>query len=582
MLALGMSLLMIVPIAFILFQSQSVGTYTVSYNANAVIVNPNGIELRIGNEAITPHWLLLMSSGNTTQLLTLGNLSVSRIINNYQNSVVVKGSNGNLRAAEIYSFSGNKISASIAIQNLNEHSTSFSTVFGITAAHSKRIGLIGYAPEQVGNGNAQFGSSIAESSYVPYSDFGASFGGVYLSWRSEMSIFAGGVASVSSVGNSVALDFGPFLLSPNETYTVDPTVSPMVIAPPPGGGGGCCYQAPTISQWGYTSNPYVGPGESYWFCGYVNPGGGANIQFQVKDYGSWSTVYSEYETSTNRYSYSFSYNTLSEYSASQVRILASNGYGSVAESSPNIYVSVYAPTTKNVSIYNSNGCRVGSYTMAVTVPGWAGQFTSIGPGSCGTPHYFNMNFGTGVEWNTNSIGGVWSIDQGITGGASPSYTSSQSPFMIGYGQYGYQSSSSNTFLIHLSEYLVGIANSFAFGLIPNPSWFYQPNNNGNSPFDQSAYWHNDSSSPTFIYYGCGYGQWYYYPLTYGSCWNPQDSKIWGIKTITDWFVSGNIPNYFGFVVYHVNVNLVESNDCGSLVTYGAASSLTVGVQVLNP
>ena len=49
-------------------------------------------------------------------------------------------------------------------------------------------------------------------------------------------------------------------------------------------------------------------------------------------------------------------------------------------------------------------------------------------------------------------------------------------------------------------------------------------------------------------------------------WSTHSSKICGVKSISDYFSNGNVPNYPGIIEYSVNANFVTANDDYTLQT----------------
>lgn len=139
--------------------------------------------------------------------------------------------------------------------------------------------------------------------------------------------------------------------------------------------------------------------------------------------------------------------------------------------------------------------------------------------------------------------------------------------------------SNETFLVNLADYVVGIANALAFNIIPSPSYF--ANSGGTTtPIDVSSYSPpEDSSAPAYFSTGCGAGYFYYPSIQYGPFWSTHSSKIWGVKSVSDYFSNGNIPDYLGIIKYSANVNFVTANDDYTLQTYGISATLTIGVNV---
>ena len=545
-----------------------------------VIFDGKQIFIGFGNRTEKVQWRIISIGSNGIHILHFQKGSVNRIKNGEQNSAVFNEENSLVKVAEIFSFHRHSLDASIAIKNLAHTNVSYEAIFSLASHQNKFISFKGFG----------ISKSVELSNYqmsnIPGSAWAATMGNLQVNWAGETSLLQMGTVARNNSLDSLSLPFGPIQLIRNETYTIDPVIEPMMPAPCPscgggGGGGSTGPTSPSVSSESI-SQQYVGPGQSTIIGAYVNTGGGATVNFEFYQFGTWDSAYSEYETTSTTYSHTFSYTQLSENQVTAMRVMATNSASTSYGPSKTVDVYYYAPASQSFSAYNSSGGQVATVTLGITAPGWSGSFNTLGPASSGIPNYFNMNFGTATEWNRNDIAGVWNITQNIQG-YSPNFQGTGPAFGLGEVYYAKQTGANESFLVNLADYLVGIANSFAFGIIPSPSYFVDsggtgPNNSLNLPSYSPP---EDSSAPAYFSTGCGCGAGYYYypPIQYGSLLASKNSKIWGIKTGTDFFNNGNIPNYLGIIKYNVNVNFVITNDDYTLQTYGISATMTIGVNV---
>ena len=155
----------------------------------------------------------------------------SRIENAVQNSAVMVRWNSHVRVAEIFSFLGNGIDASIAIENLNT-SGQFIGTFSMGMKHHDFATVSGFSPYGAHSSRGKSTSFI-----IPSHDYTVYAGNVSVSWQNEASIFYAGMLTETPGSGSIALPFGPFTVNTNETYSLDPIIMPSMII----------------------SNPYPGP-----------------------------------------------------------------------------------------------------------------------------------------------------------------------------------------------------------------------------------------------------------------------------------------------------------------------------------
>ena len=539
-----------------------------------VIFNGKQVFISFGKGTDRVKWQVMEITHTGFKKVHFSNYHVKRIETGNQNSAVLILNNSFVRMAEIFSFQKHSIDASVAVKNLRRYNVTLEVIFSMSTIQDSKIHFNGAAP-----GN-NFNLGNGQMKVIPSTAWSTSLGALEVNWMGSYSLLHFGSVARNNSKDFITLPFGPLSLISNETFSIDPVITPMIIPiPPGGGGGGSGPTAPTVSSES-VSQTYVGPGQSTSLSAYVNTGGAATVYFEFYQFGTWDSAFSEYETASTTYSHTFSYSQLSENQVTALRVMATNSAGTSYGLPRTINVYYYAPVSQSFSAYNSSGGQVATVTLGITVPGWSGSFNTLGPAASGTPNYFNMNFGTAAEWNKNDVGGVWNITQNIQG-YSTNFQGTGQVFGLGTVRYAEQSVSNETFLVNLADYIVGIANAFAFNIIPSPSYFV--NSGGTStPIDVSSYSPpEDSSAPAYISTGCGCGMGYFYypPIQYGSLFSTHTSKIWGVKSVSDYFSNGNIPDYLGIIKYSANVNFVTANDDYTLHTYGISATLTIGVNV---
>ena len=154
---------------------------------------------------------------------------VKRISTGLQNSAIMVEWNSNLRIAEIFTFLNNSIDASISIKNIGVSSV-YMSAFSISTRHHVHASVNGLSPESVNSSNGNI--------LIPGNDNQVFIGHISINWGSESSIFNIGAIQNSGAGDILTLPFNIGVLSPNETYTIDPIirsgpVSPIVRIPSP-------------------------------------------------------------------------------------------------------------------------------------------------------------------------------------------------------------------------------------------------------------------------------------------------------------------------------------------------------------
>ncbi|MHB8396072.1 MAG: hypothetical protein ACYDAZ_01925 [Thermoplasmataceae archaeon] len=201
--------------------------YPVSWNIYEI--NPGAIFAPLTNGSAS---LLMKEKFNNT--------ITKRVQNGLQDSAVMVRWNNNVKIAEIFSFINGGIDASIAVQNLLTRNATYVTTFLLKTNHNDRAYENGYS-----GGTVIFPAS-SKAIFAPIVSGAWSIDDqhITISWESEMSLFHGGMMESTNLSNMESLPFGPFTLSPNETYSIDPRISPDLIV---GGGGGGGPVPPEVS-----------------------------------------------------------------------------------------------------------------------------------------------------------------------------------------------------------------------------------------------------------------------------------------------------------------------------------------------
>ena len=246
------------------FAQNANGHQTFRVGNEIVSIHGNAVKIGFGSNQTTVSWDIYMIQGEKAVKLHLHWEGVHRIISAYQDSVVLSQGNSLLKVGEMFSFYKNQINSNLILTNLADKNETFVALFSLTSPdHSREF--LGKGLHRGFNLTAnQTNPSV--SSLIPKNYYVMEESGLSVSWRQELGIFHAGIAQQTQKGSSLGLPFGPIMLQSNETYAIDPVISPMMIAPPPGGGGGGStggYVPPmssfpaNASNWVYNSNGQV-------------------------------------------------------------------------------------------------------------------------------------------------------------------------------------------------------------------------------------------------------------------------------------------------------------------------------------
>ena len=191
-------------------------------------------ELYMNGSAYSANWNITMITPSGPSLQNVHTVQIKRILNAYQNSVVRIVENQNLTAAEIYSFQVGSIDASIAVKNTQQCTATFVATFVMVTGHRSYVSTRGFSGGSLSvlPSSRTVMAPISSQSWIYDDNY------VQVSWQNEMSLFHAGIFMSNSQNNVISLPYGPFSLSANETYSIDPNIQPDRIPPPPGGGGG--------------------------------------------------------------------------------------------------------------------------------------------------------------------------------------------------------------------------------------------------------------------------------------------------------------------------------------------------------
>jgi hypothetical protein len=226
--------IMVIPVIQSVSFQQSRSQVIYSSGSSEVMFNGNNVELGLAGNIYPVAWNIFKvnrqsyspydgeSTSTPLQYENLTHYKYSRVVNLYQNSAVMIKWNSNLKIAEIYSFVNGSIDASIAIENLNS-SGNFIGDFSMSMKHSEYATLTGLSPF-----GSHFSRGKAQSVDIPSNDFAMYASNVSISWRGEASIFHTGILTETPSSGVISLPFGPISIQRNETYSIDPVISPSL------------------------------------------------------------------------------------------------------------------------------------------------------------------------------------------------------------------------------------------------------------------------------------------------------------------------------------------------------------------
>ena len=172
--------------------------------------------------------------------------NTSRIKNNVQNSANLIQYGKGIQAASVFSFHNGSVSSSIALTNRLYTNRTLMVDFTMILPESGNFTERGIGSKNIKMNN---GSGII----APLCDR-ISTGGLGVSWQGDRSLYHGGFIVQHRNYNILEISFGTVTLVPNETYTIDPVITPDRL---PSGGSGAAYAPNSATFTVYNSNGEV-------------------------------------------------------------------------------------------------------------------------------------------------------------------------------------------------------------------------------------------------------------------------------------------------------------------------------------
>ncbi len=450
--AIAIAFLMVLPVVSYLNSNIKVPSVVYQYGGETVKFSGMNAYVGFGSNLYPVTWkvfqispeistnvrglILTGASSSPIAQETFSTYSYNRILSADQNSAVLLMRNSNMRIAEIFSFSSHGIDASLSFTNLNNTNQSFSVVFSLQQKHddSSMFGGDKFI-------NLVHGTGIPDSLFaIPDSSSFAQQGNLSLSWQNEMGIYHGGLVYAGTNSLLTDISFGPLTLMRDETYSIDPIISPDQSTPPPNGGGGSGTPPQitdvTVSNFKVTHNdgtPYSevlggdyvldisfdyqvsGAGSANLYFDAVSPIGvsyHAAQGFSVSGSGSYSMQWPIQPGTYSGFAIDPGANTLI-YGSSMISmplyVWSETPYKYPTSQSTSAYAFLHDDDNFGTVWNASNGEKV--FTVS----------QSVGPGqgeSGGLNQMFNsgdkvhLGFSAGVSNKTRTLG-VWNIDQGF-------------------------------------------------------------------------------------------------------------------------------------------------------------------------
>ncbi len=449
-LAIAACLIVIVPASSAAVMTDHNGHDTYTANGITITVQSKNTLISADGQTYGISWEIYMINGTSQVLEQFGSYQVNRINNSAQNSVIVIVENNDVKAAEVYSFEGQSVDASIALQSFVNGSATFIVDFVTTMNPHQHVRTYGFSDQNF-NFKLSTNKVIAP---ISSNSWGLEDQYVSISWENEMSIFHSGVIESALPQNIVSLPFGPFVLQTNETYDIDPVIKPMIIPPPPGGGGGGGGSGgggsggtpPQLSSFymdtNYASVTYVGDQIKMTANVYSLGSGGDTIKYYVvtAPYSQWELIHQSGVSSTGPNDFTW---TATGGSYLYFVVDLENGYGGMSMSTGGAFVTLTAFPTgygtsyvnqpdveANVPVQDSSGITVGYLSIGMGGVSEFGVTGTIIPTITESFMAVNSSAGNWDDWK--SVGGVNSFSQSLTWkGNSKGDTSSSAPSWLG-------------------------------------------------------------------------------------------------------------------------------------------------------
>ena len=542
-----------------------------------VIINGENTYISFGNGTQEVKWIVELVTSQGIKPVHFTHHSVRRITDSSQNSVVLILNNSQIRVAEVYSFYQGMIDVSAAIQNLVSNNLTVLVGFSLITPHTDDVIANGYSFKTVDNFKNGHTPVM-----LPSNDWSIDEGNFQITWGNEMSIFNSGMLSTNGANNMFMLAFNPITIQKNYTYTIDPHIRPYRIACPPsdtdndclnepdhdaddgsGGGGGSTGSGPsgltiTVTPINTTPGQLMTIHPSLQSTG----SGGVTVYYQAETpVGSWIGI------GSNSYGNNFAWTAQYNYHA--IRAYAKNSYGTTPDSNTvNTYVYNYPNANGGEQeVLNSTGSVVGAYVLSVGV-GTSYTYTNAWDPS--SAH--RIEFATAAVYPNSD--GVWSISQEIKYYGSDLSGEGSNPFQYGTIDNSIQNNGTVIMSV-LATYVIGIANSFAFGLIPNPLTFVSQQSNYYAQNLQFYYY--NLTGETIVYQNTYYKYTVYDPI-WQSSFGPT-AYMFGIKTYNDYISSASPNTWQAFFYYGVAITFEVGNEQAPHYFSGSSSFIAqVNVQ----
>jgi hypothetical protein len=447
-------------------------TVTYTYDGITISMTGSNTVITMDGQSYGVNWEIFMVNGSSELPEAMHVVSMYIVNDTYQNSAIMVLRNSQVQVAEIFSFSSGSVDANMAVQNLLNTTAVYFAVYDMSTNHQSHAYTYGTS-----TGSYSFPASISSINAIPGNSWG--FGDQYatVSWRNDMSLYAGGIMESTQSKDIISVPFGPVTLPSNATYSIDPTITPSVNNPsygitdpiplsciggPCGGGGGgggggsggTPPGTPILFSNSVVSNdlavqpsitvtarePSIGSGAvSFYLYG----------QSDVD--GSWHQLTSVYDgSSTGNLTFTWYGNTGTVYYWDAVKVYASNSYGGSYSSSVNIN---FTAVGRSGEIYDSSGNPVGYIVNGVGLRTPVVQFGN-GDGTALNTVFVPSSSST---YGVNSVSQVVSFYSGNNSNlANPNFQVYDQNSVTGYFQ-NYQNSEAGVYSESLSALSVVIA-----------------------------------------------------------------------------------------------------------------------------
>lgn len=186
------------------------------------------------------------NSSSYLSVAQFNSYTTSRINSSAQNSANLIQYGKGIQATSVFSFHNGSVSSSIALTNRLHTNRTLMVDFTMISPESGNFTERGIGSKNIKMNN---GSGII----APYCDR-ISTGDLGVSWQGDRSLYHGGFIVQHRNYNILEIPFGTVTLVPNETYTIDPVITPDRL---PSGGSGAAYAPNSATFTVYNSNGEV-------------------------------------------------------------------------------------------------------------------------------------------------------------------------------------------------------------------------------------------------------------------------------------------------------------------------------------